>query len=72
MNLFLDYLGVLFRDLIYMHDSLPTFIGPQKTLVNVLKVRGLSLKAKWMCDCGLFVKIFSFLVLNLLFFLFLS
>ncbi len=31
------FLGVLFRDLVYLNDSLPTFVGSQK-LINVLKV----------------------------------
>ena len=32
------YLGPLFRDLIYFHDSLPTFVGPNHTLLNISKV----------------------------------
>ena len=32
------YLGVLFRDLIYLHDSAPSLIGPNQTLVNLTKI----------------------------------
>jgi hypothetical protein len=42
-TLFLAYLGVLFRDLIYLHDALPTYVGPQKRLINMAKVENTSL-----------------------------
>jgi hypothetical protein len=32
------YLGVVQRDLIYLHDSTPTYVGPNQTLVNFAKV----------------------------------
>ncbi len=32
------YLGPLLRDLIYFHDSLPTFVGSNQNLLNISKV----------------------------------
>ena len=38
LNTILAYLGIAFRDLIYLHDSQPTFIGPNQNLINISKV----------------------------------
>jgi len=44
----IPFLGIPFRDLIYLNDTNPTFVGPNKTSVNVLKlVEIYDLSYKW-------------------------